>query len=98
MTHQADGRLGSRPSGETPASRTVVVYLEDAPRRTGSGAHLRFFSNLRGWCDAGVSVHLARLVRPSDGPWDGDPDLPLASVHAFPVETPAQVSSSLLAR
>lgn len=79
-------------------TRPIVIYLEDAPRRTGSGAHLRFFSNVRAWCDAGAAVHLVRLVRATDGEWSGDPDLPLASVHRFPIEETTGAQASILAR
>lgn len=73
--------------------RPVIVYLEDAPRRGGSGAHLRFFSNVRAWCDTGADVHLVRLLRPQDAPWDGDPDFRPASIHEYRVEAPAPRAS-----
>jgi glycosyltransferase involved in cell wall biosynthesis len=78
--------------------KDVVIYLEDAPRRGGSGAHLRFFSNVRGWCDAGAVVHLVRLVRGTDGEWRGDGDLPLASMRVVRIEQAEGQRSSILAR
>ena len=41
--------------------RRVFLYMDDAPRQTGSGAQLRFYSNLRGYVDLGFKAEVVRI-------------------------------------
>jgi hypothetical protein len=79
-------------------TREIVVYLEDAPRRGGSGAHLRFFSNLRALSDAGFVIHLVRFVLPNAAPWHDDNELRIASDTQVPIDSQVNVQHSIAAR
>jgi len=41
--------------------KRVFLYMDEAPRQTGSGAQLRFYSNLRGYVDLGFDVEVLRI-------------------------------------
>jgi glycosyltransferase involved in cell wall biosynthesis len=43
------------------ASRRVFLYTSLLPQRTGSGAHLRIFSNVRAWLDLGFDVEIVKI-------------------------------------
>ena len=41
--------------------KQVFLYMDDAPRQTGSGAQLRFYSNLRAYVDLGFKAEVIRI-------------------------------------
>jgi glycosyltransferase involved in cell wall biosynthesis len=73
--------ISPRAPGDAPA---VFMYLNALPRETGSGAQLRFYSNVRAYCDLGFRVTLVLVnQRPAHGPV---PDaLPIEGVRSAAV-------------
>ena len=43
--------------------KRVFLYMDEAPRQTGSGAQLRFYSNLRAYVDLGFEAEVVCVGR-----------------------------------
>lgn len=58
---------------EDGSKRQIFIYMDDWPHATGSGAHLRFRSNVQAWVDLGYEVEVLRVAeKPADPPnWPG---------------------------
>jgi glycosyltransferase involved in cell wall biosynthesis len=41
--------------------KRAFLYMDDVPRETGSGAQLRFYSNVRAYLDSGFDVEVVRI-------------------------------------
>lgn len=60
-----------------PAEKRVFIYLNTMPRKQGSGASLRYYSNVRAYLDLGFEVEVIQLADAPDG---SEPDEDLRPV------------------
>lgn len=77
----------------TPAAeKRVFIYLNTMPRKQGSGASLRFHSNVRAYLDLGFEVEVIQVANEADG---SEPDPGLRAVTWTRVIEPARPPSLL---
>lgn len=50
-----------------PSEKRVFIYLNTMPRKQGSGASLRFYSNVRAYLDLGFEVEVVQVANEPDG-------------------------------
>jgi glycosyltransferase involved in cell wall biosynthesis len=50
-----------------PVTKRVFVFLDTMPQRQGSGASLRFYSNIRAYLDLGFEVEVVQIANSDDG-------------------------------
>jgi len=51
----------------TSGGRRVFIYLDHLPRSTGSGSHLRFYSNVQAYVDLGFAVEVVEVSTQASG-------------------------------
>ena len=50
-----------------PVTKRVFIFLDTMPQRQGSGASLRFYSNVRAYLDLGFEVEVIQIATSDDG-------------------------------
>lgn len=76
----------------TPSEKRVFIYLNTMPRKQGSGASLRFYSNVRAYLDLGFEVEVIQVAGEPDG---SEPSEDLRPVKWTRVFGPAPAPSLL---
>lgn len=82
-------------------NRRVFLYMDDVPRKTGSGAHLRFYSNVQAYLDLGYQVEIIQVCGPETAPaalpqeW---PAVKLSRIEAGPEAQDLSFAARLLYR
>ena len=77
-----------------PEEKRVFIFLDTMPQRQGSGASLRYYSNVRAYLDLGFEVEVIQIATEADG---SQPSPDLSPVKWSRVVAPAP-SPSLLGR
>ncbi|CDM66263.1 glycosyltransferase [Pyrinomonas methylaliphatogenes] len=65
----------------TESSRRVFIYLETMPQKQGSGASLRFYSNIQAYLDLGFEVELIHIASAADESIPSDDLRPISWVR-----------------
>ena len=82
-------------------SRRVFLYMDDVPRKTGSGAHLRFYSNVQAWLDLGYQAEIVHVCGPESPAVPLPPEWPgvtLTRIEAGPEAQDRGLPARLLYR
>ncbi|HET6979203.1 MAG TPA: glycosyltransferase family 4 protein [Pyrinomonadaceae bacterium] len=70
--------------------KRVFIFLDTMPQRQGSGASLRFYSNIRAYLDLGFDVEVVQIATSDDGSKPSEDLSPVVWKRVF--EAPAQPS------
>jgi glycosyltransferase involved in cell wall biosynthesis len=82
----------------TPPDKRVFIYLNTMPRKQGSGASLRFYSNVRAYLDLGFEVEVIQAAGEPDGSEPSEDLRPVEWTRVFEPEPPPSLFGRLLYR
>src|ERR1019366_10425093 len=88
--------MGSRRNRQNNSNR-VILYMYGVPRKSSSGAYLRFYSNCRAYLDLGFQVEVVQVVTEPEVAPVG-PDLPVLWTHVVATPPPRSVIGALMYR
>jgi glycosyltransferase involved in cell wall biosynthesis len=75
-----------------PEEKRIFIFLDTMPQRQGSGASLRYYSNVRAYLDLGYAVEVIQIATAEDG---SEPSDDLRPVEWSRVVAPAPAPSLL---
>lgn len=82
----------------TPPEQRVFIYLNTMPRKQGSGASLRFYSNVRAYLDLGFEVEVIQVAGEPDGSEPSGDLRPVKWTRVFGAERPPSLLGRLMYR
>lgn len=81
-----------------PAAKRVFIYLNTMPRKQGSGASLRYYSNVRAYLDLGFEVEVVQIAGEPDGSEPSEDLRPVTWARAFGRPAPPSLAGRLAYR
>ncbi len=80
------------------SEKRVFIFLDTMPQRQGSGASLRFYSNIRAYLDLGFEVEVVQVATADDGSRPSQDLSPVVWKRVFETPPPPSLAGRLLFR